>query len=91
MTGIVILPGIGGSGDTHWQSYWERRNPRASPILPRSWDRPDVADWTAALDRAVAAPRAPLLVAHTLACLLVAHWQRASSLYHSCGHSCRSS
>jgi predicted alpha/beta hydrolase family esterase len=81
MTGIVILPGIGGSGEAHWQTYWERRNSRASRFQPRSWDRPDLADWMAALDRAVAAaPGAPLLVAHSLACLLVAHWQRASSL-----------
>ena len=32
------------------------------------------------LDRAVgAAPKPPLLVAHSLACLLVAHWQQAST------------
>lgn len=81
MTDIVILPGIGGSGEEHWQTYWERRHPRARRFQPTDWDQPDLSDWIAALDRAVAAAdAAPLLVAHSLACLLVAHWQRASSL-----------
>jgi hypothetical protein len=48
---------------------------------PKNWNQPDLGDWIAALDRAVgAAATPPLLVAHSLACLLVAHWQRASSL-----------
>ncbi|UWU17165.1 alpha/beta hydrolase (plasmid) [Rhizobium sullae] len=81
MAEIVILPGIGGSGETHWQTFWERANPRARRFQPKSWDQPDLVDWIEALDRAVAtADEPPLLVAHSLACLLVGHWQRASSL-----------
>jgi len=81
MADIVILPGIGGSGETHWQTHWEKANPRIRRFQPKNWDHPDLGDWIAALDRAVgAAATPPLLVAHSLACLLVAHWQRASSL-----------
>ncbi|WP_342234523.1 RBBP9/YdeN family alpha/beta hydrolase [Inquilinus sp. OTU3971] len=81
MANIVILPGIGGSGEAHWQTHWQRRHPGAIRLQPTSWDLPDLADWMAALDRAVAATGGvPLLVAHSLACLLVAHWQSASSL-----------
>jgi predicted alpha/beta hydrolase family esterase len=81
MAEIVILPGIGGSGETHWQTFWEHTNPRARRFQPKSWDQPDLADWIEALDRAVAAAaEPPLLVSHSLACLLVAHWQRVSSL-----------
>jgi predicted alpha/beta hydrolase family esterase len=77
---FITLPGIGGSGDAHWQSAWERSDPRFIRFSPSSWDEPDLADWIAALDRSVAAEAAPpVLVAHSLACLLVAHWARASA------------
>jgi predicted alpha/beta hydrolase family esterase len=47
---------------------------------PSDWDLPDLTDWISALDGAIgAATSPPLLVAHSLACLLVAHWQRVSS------------
>jgi predicted alpha/beta hydrolase family esterase len=79
MADFVMLPGIGGSGTEHWQSHWEKRLPKARRFQPTSWDKPELADWMAALDRAVAeAYEPPLLIAHSLACLLVAHWQRAS-------------
>jgi serine hydrolase len=78
MTDIVILPGIGGSGELHWQTRWEKSNQRCRRFQPADWDRPDLKDWIAALNRAVgAASKPPLLVAHSLACLLVAHWQQA--------------
>lgn len=42
---------------------------------PTSWDAPILDDWLAALQTAVAkASEPPFLVAHSLACLLVAHW-----------------
>ena len=79
MTDIIILPGIGGSGELHWQTRWETSNPRCRRFQPTDWDQPDLKDWIDALDRAVgAASKPPLLVAHSLACLLVAHWQQVS-------------
>src|SRR5206468_4446739 len=46
---------------------------------PSSWDLPDFPDWLAALERAViAAPEPPVLIAHSLSCLLIAHWQKIS-------------
>ena len=80
MTDIVILPGIGGSGELHWQTHWERTDPRCRRFQPADWDKPERADWIDALDRSIAtASKPPLLVAHSLACLLVAHWQQAST------------
>ncbi|MEH2589325.1 RBBP9/YdeN family alpha/beta hydrolase [Bradyrhizobium sp. AZCC 1721] len=80
MTDIVILPGIGASGELHWQTRWEKSNPRCRRFQPIDWDRPDLKDWLDALDRAVgSASKPPLLVAHSLACLLVAHWQQVST------------
>ena len=80
MTDIIILPGIGNSGGTHWQTHWESAHPNMRRFAPASWDNPDLADWIAALDRAIdTAKKPPLLVAHSLACLLIPHWQRAST------------
>lgn len=80
MSEMIILPGIGGSGETHWQTHWERSGARTRRFQPMDWDRPELSDWIEALDSAVAtAGKAPFLVAHSLACLLVAHWQQASA------------
>ena len=72
---VVIVPGIGGSGPEHWQSRWEAELPDVRRIEPASWDHPELDDWVAAIDRAVAASSTPpILVAHSLGCLAVAHW-----------------
>lgn len=72
---IVTLPGICGSGPDHWQSLWEAQDSRFVRFEPDSWNQPELEAWKAALTRAViTAGGKPLLVAHSLACLLVAHW-----------------
>ncbi|GAA2031492.1 alpha/beta hydrolase [Agromyces tropicus] len=72
---VVIVPGIFGSGPTHWQTRWEQALPDARRFAPSSWDEPDVDDWVAAIDRAIAdAPTPPMVVAHSLGCLAVAEW-----------------
>jgi predicted alpha/beta hydrolase family esterase len=44
-------------------------------IAPSSWSDPDPADWGAAISRAVTAcSEPPVLVAHSLGALAVAHW-----------------
>ncbi len=72
---ILILPGIGNSGAAHWQSLWEQGSPEMQRVQPSDWDRPDRDDWVGALEAAVArvGPQC-VLVAHSLACLQVAHW-----------------
>lgn len=81
MSAYVVLPGIGGSGPAHWQTLWEQADPNMRRFAPADWDAPDLEDWIAALDLAVAqAPEPPVLVAHSLACLLVAHWSARSTL-----------
>ena len=70
----INLPGIGGSGQTHWQSHWEAENTSFQRFNPKSWDQPNLGDWVNALQVCVnGLKEAPVLVAHSLACLLVAH------------------
>jgi hypothetical protein len=40
-----------------------------------NWDEPDLAEWVATLERAIAAaPSKPVLVGHSLGCIAIAHW-----------------
>jgi predicted alpha/beta hydrolase family esterase len=76
---VLVLPGYGDSGPQHWQSRWEAADPRLRRVQQRDWLEPRLDDWLGALDRAIAAcATPPVLVAHSLACAMVAHWvQRA--------------
>jgi hypothetical protein len=79
-TPVLILPGIGNSGPQHWQTLWEQRHPHSQRVNQRDWVRPVCEEWVSALDAAVTAcPSPPVLVAHSLACLLVAHWASRSA------------
>jgi len=72
---VLILPGYGDSGPEHWQSLWEAADPGLQRVVQRDWLMPTLAEWLATLERAVAASAAPpVLVAHSLACSLVAHF-----------------
>ncbi|WP_114649477.1 RBBP9/YdeN family alpha/beta hydrolase [Pseudothauera hydrothermalis] len=72
---LLMLPGIGNSGPEHWQTLWASPQQNGRGFQPADWDRPQLDDWLAALDAAIDEDTAPVvLVAHSLACLLVAHW-----------------
>lgn len=79
MIGRLIVPGIGGSDGTHWQTLWQKRwGADALRIEPASWSQPHLDDWVAAVDRAVRllSPRVDgiTLVGHSLGCWAVAEW-----------------
>jgi predicted alpha/beta hydrolase family esterase len=73
MAPILIIPGLGGSGEHHWQTHLEQAFPQASRVHQADWNRPDRADWLARLAAAIAAAPGAMLVAHSLGCALVAH------------------
>lgn len=76
---VLILPGLGGSGPAHWQSRWQAADPTFRRVVQRDWYAPVLAEWLDALDAAVAAAPAPVvLAAHSLACVLVAHFARCA-------------
>ena len=76
---ILTVPGLGGSGPSHWQTLWERHRPDVARVELGMWDRPHRNAWVTKLDQAVAAARAPvILVAHSLGCIAVAWWASLS-------------
>lgn len=75
----IIVPGYGGSGEGHWQTHWEAGSDDYDRIAPKSFDNPDLTDWLDALEDAVVRQSsAPILVAHSLGCLLAAEYLRRS-------------
>jgi predicted alpha/beta hydrolase family esterase len=74
MTTVLTLPGLSGSGATHWQTRWEQLH-GARRVEQPDWEQPERETWIATLDRAIAAQSGRVvLVAHSLGCALVAHW-----------------
>jgi predicted alpha/beta hydrolase family esterase len=68
------VPGLGGSGPEHWQTRWERLDPRCVRVVQRDWEHPDREAWLASLEAALTAAGAPAVIAaHSLGCALVAH------------------
>jgi predicted alpha/beta hydrolase family esterase len=72
---VLIIPGWTNSGPQHWQTLWERAHPEYRRVEQRDWETPERADWVATLDAAIrATPSPPILVAHSLGCIAIAHW-----------------
>ena len=72
---VLLLPGLYDSGPDHWQSLWEQNHASFRRVRQNEWTSPRCADWVAALQEAISASDAPvILVAHSLGCCLVAHW-----------------
>lgn len=72
---VLIFPGIGNSGPAHWQTLWQQANPEFVRIAQRDWDEPVCDEWVAVLEDTVQRLGPSLVVvAHSLACLAVAHW-----------------
>jgi len=72
---ILIVPGLNGSGEDHWQSLWEQTRDDCRRADLGDWPDPTPGRWIARLDSAVRAIPGPvLLVAHSLGCIATALW-----------------
>jgi predicted alpha/beta hydrolase family esterase len=72
---VLLVPGLNGSGRDHWQSHWERELNECARVDLGSWDDPNRNMWVNRLNLAIhRAGRPVILVAHSLACHVVAWW-----------------
>jgi hypothetical protein len=70
---FVIQPGWRNSGPQHWQSHWQQQL-GARRVHNQNWDEPELADWLAGLENALAGCRRPaIVIAHSLGCITLAH------------------
>lgn len=37
---LLILPGLGNSGDKHWQTFWHEKFKNSTRIVHDEWDEP---------------------------------------------------
>jgi predicted alpha/beta hydrolase family esterase len=77
-TYYLIIPGLGGSGELHWQSWLENTQPYFVRVKQQNWDEPDMDSWVETLNNYVEKYGVDnvVLVAHSLGCLTVAEWFR---------------
>jgi len=74
---ILILPGLGNSGEGHWQTTWQRQF-GFKRIEQSEWDAPVCNTWIDTIDAAVLQHdlNKVILVAHSLANTTVAAWAK---------------
>jgi len=76
MTNYFIVPGLGNSGELHWQSNFERSGDNFKRIEQKEWDAPVCSDWIATIDETLKGYdlSTVVLVGHSLACATIAQW-----------------
>lgn len=73
MCTTLIVPGLNGSDEGHWQRHWLLDDPEARLVDQENWECPVLADWLGRLEAALATTESAYIVAHSLGCLLVAN------------------
>ncbi|WP_019955909.1 RBBP9/YdeN family alpha/beta hydrolase [Yoonia vestfoldensis] len=72
MTRTLLIPGIDGSPDPHWQAWWQKNDAMALTVHQDDWTNPSPEAWEAEVAGAVLHHPGAIVVAHSLGCLVVA-------------------
>lgn len=74
---VFILPGLGNSGEKHWQTIWENRFD-FTRINQRDWDTPVCDEWVDTIQETIIKHNSSnvILIGHSLACTTVAYWAK---------------
>jgi predicted alpha/beta hydrolase family esterase len=66
----LIIPGLLGSGDGHWQTWWQTKDRNAIRVEQDDWQTPDLNAWSKKVRQAVDDSHGAVwLVAHSFGCL----------------------
>lgn len=77
---VLVVSGLWDSGPQHWQTHWMKDQPDWTKVAHRDYTAPERDEWVAELDAAIAACEGPpILLAHSLGCMLVAQWALSGS------------
>jgi predicted alpha/beta hydrolase family esterase len=68
----LIIPGLNGSGEGHWQDHWLKDDADAVLVPQRDWSRPHIPEWISEVEEALKRHPGALLVAHSLGAVVVA-------------------
>jgi uncharacterized protein len=72
MASYLVVPGLNGSGEGHWQIHWLADLANSFLVEQAIWSRPSELDWLATLEEAIVAHPGSIIVAHSLGCVLTA-------------------
>jgi uncharacterized protein len=72
MTKTLIVPGLDGSPDPHWQHWWAATDPKALMVDLPDLDRPVPAVWEIELAGMILRHPDSILVGHSLGAVLIA-------------------
>jgi len=69
------MPGLGNSGQEHWQSLWEKQFDFIR-IEQEEWEVPVCDEWISTVDEKIMEfnPQGVILVGHSLACSTIVFW-----------------
>ena len=78
MINYLIVPGLGNSGEDHWQTYFENSGDNFYRINQLDWETPKCADWIKTIDKRVLEfdLSTVVLIGHSLGCATIAHWSK---------------
>lgn len=72
---LLIVPGLGGSGNTHWQYLWNEKFPNSRMLEQENWDKPLLEKWLVQLNDSIQEIQEPtILVGHSLGAILITLW-----------------
>lgn len=79
---VILVPGLGDSGEQHWQTLWQKHFPGFERIQQKNWDAPAMEDWVENLDKTIREHQLEqvVLVAHSLGCLAAVFWAQKYKL-----------
>lgn len=69
----LVLPGLNGSGEGHWQRHWLHDRPTSRLVEQDNWDCPDLDTWRDRLAQELLRHDGIWIVAHSLGCILTAN------------------
>lgn len=77
---LLILPGLGNSGEKHWQTFWHEKFKNSIRLVQENWNEPILKEWLERLNEEITKLNQPtILVAHSLAVSLVLHWAKTNT------------
>lgn len=70
----LVVPGLHGSNEAHWQSWMERRIEGAERVHQSDWGQASLSIWSEKLVNAIERQRSPVwIIAHSFGCLVTAY------------------